>query len=42
MIEFEGFTDRQLDEFRRWQRVAYEVLGEVRVNRLRAKRRRLW
>ena len=25
-IEFAGFTDRQLDEFRRWQRTSYAVL----------------
>lgn len=29
MIEFEGFTDRQLDRFRRLQAVSYDVLGEV-------------
>jgi hypothetical protein len=29
MIEFEGFTDHQLDHFRRWQGVSYDVLGEV-------------
>jgi len=35
MIEFEGFSDRQLEQFRRWQGVSYEVLGEV-VARLTA------
>lgn len=29
MIAFEGFTDSQLETFRRWQRVSYDVLGEV-------------
>ncbi|MCU1351779.1 MAG: hypothetical protein JWM05_988 [Acidimicrobiales bacterium] len=29
MIEFEGFTDRQLDRFRQFQAVSYDVLGEV-------------
>lgn len=29
MIEFEGFTDPQLEQFRRWQAVSYEVLAEV-------------
>ncbi|MEO6317362.1 MAG: M24 family metallopeptidase [Acidimicrobiales bacterium] len=29
MIEHEGFTDGQLDEFRRWQGVSFAVLGEV-------------
>lgn len=29
MIEFEGFTDHQLDQFRRWQVVSYGALGEV-------------
>jgi Xaa-Pro aminopeptidase len=32
-IEYAGFSDRQLDEFRRWQRISYAVLGEV-VSRL--------
>lgn len=29
MIEFESFTDSQLEQFRRWQRVSYGVLAEV-------------
>lgn len=29
MIAFSGFTDGELDEFRRWQSVSYAVLGEV-------------
>ena len=29
MIEYEGFTDSQLDQFRRWQSVSYAVLSEV-------------
>lgn len=29
MIESTGFSDRTLDEFRRWQRVSYDVLSEV-------------
>lgn len=29
MIEFAGFTDGQLEQFRRWQAVSYGVLGEV-------------
>lgn len=29
MIEFEGFTDPHLEQFRRWQAVSYDVLGEV-------------
>ena len=29
MIEFEGFTDHQLDRFRHWQAVSYGVLDEV-------------
>ncbi len=29
MIESTGFTDQQLDTFRRWQSVSYGVLGEV-------------
>ncbi|HUQ39096.1 MAG TPA: M24 family metallopeptidase [Acidimicrobiales bacterium] len=33
-IEFEGFTDQRLEEFRRWQGVSYGVLSEVR-DRLR-------
>ena len=28
-IEYVGFDDRQLDEFRRWQRTSYAVLSEV-------------
>ena len=28
-IEYVGFADRQLDEFRRWQRTSYAVLSEV-------------
>jgi len=35
MIEFEGFSDTQLEQFRRWQAVSYDVLGEV-VARLAA------
>lgn len=29
MIEYQNFTDRQLETFRRWQRVSYNVLSEV-------------
>jgi Xaa-Pro aminopeptidase len=29
MIEFESFSDTQIDTFRRWQAVSYSVLGEV-------------
>lgn len=29
MIQFEGFTDVQLDRFRRFQRTSYDVLAEV-------------
>ncbi len=29
MIEFEGFTDAQLEHFRRGQGVSYAVLAEV-------------
>ncbi len=29
MIQFDGFTDAQLEHFRRWQAVSYDVLGEV-------------
>ncbi|HEY6396279.1 MAG TPA: M24 family metallopeptidase [Solirubrobacteraceae bacterium] len=29
MIDFEGFNDLQLEQFRRWQAVSFEVLGEV-------------
>ena len=28
-IEYVGFADRELDEFRRWQRTSYAVLSEV-------------
>jgi len=29
VIEFDGFSDAQLGQFRRWQAVSYAVLGEV-------------
>ncbi|MHB8669816.1 MAG: M24 family metallopeptidase [Acidimicrobiales bacterium] len=29
MVEFESFTDRQLEQFRRWQAVSFNVLDEV-------------